>query len=799
MARGIITRLIESRGFGFIRPAGGGQDIFFHASRVQGVSFDQLSEGSQVEYETGETPRGIQATSIRLAEEAPQPPSRPQREKYRFLNPYNFIRFLQPPGERNRAEPSFTSPLGAALQAAGLANEDAVETPGQNRLLDRCTPPPHDRYVGLTGRINCELETVTPLFVSDSEGIRLHGEHRSYDFFKLAGDPALPPTSLRGMVRNVFEAATSACMGSMADRRLSRHLRPQEALKLVPARVEKDENGALQLRLLLGTTPLPWTKTPSDPQYAAWVCQYKPPLRNSRNYPSPGTDYGKRAVVSLNGRSHGAPCWALVKRMSHPQRNFSFWNVERLEDDPGKLPVPAAGEKKVVEGYLCITYQNIENKHDERFFFQDGRLAGATTVSLEKKVREDYEALIKDYQSRHQDEVAKWRDRGKDPAQPDKAKPGKGPDKAAFSRFILEEDASRLKEGDLVYAMLNEGEPSGMDVDFIVPVSIPRVIYDKSIADLLPSHLKGCDTYEALCPACRVFGWVDPKEKEKKKDKRQRIAYAGRVRFSHGTLLHSAGTLPPTPLAILSSPKPTTIRFYLMPGEADGKDSIPEKWGNRSADEGYNGEDNRLRGRKFYRHHGTVEEADYTRTEGLCDDQNRTVRDALSPGARFEFTVDFENLAPVELGALLWALEMDQKGVHRLGFAKPLGFGSVQVRVKEMQVLDFQQRYQSLEDEGWRVIENWNRCVKLFKTQLAQHYGEDDFEALPNIRDLRVLSTDPPRGMPIHYPRVGHIPDPEGKNFEWFMGNNRSLNYTLRLPTENEGLPLITRDGTEIR
>ncbi len=51
MAQGHIRRLMSDRGFGFIRPVEEGQkDLFFHATQVYGVSFDELREGDSVSY-----------------------------------------------------------------------------------------------------------------------------------------------------------------------------------------------------------------------------------------------------------------------------------------------------------------------------------------------------------------------------------------------------------------------------------------------------------------------------------------------------------------------------------------------------------------------------------------------------------------------------------------------------------------------------------------------------------------------------------------------------------------------------
>ena len=67
MQEGTIARLTD-RGFGFISPKEGGNDIFFHATVLQGVSFDELKEGDSVTYEIGEGPKGPQAQNVSKAE-----------------------------------------------------------------------------------------------------------------------------------------------------------------------------------------------------------------------------------------------------------------------------------------------------------------------------------------------------------------------------------------------------------------------------------------------------------------------------------------------------------------------------------------------------------------------------------------------------------------------------------------------------------------------------------------------------------------------------------------------------------
>lgn len=51
MASGTIKKLVADKGFGFIAPTGGGSDVFFHVSSVQGAHFDSLQVGQTVQFE----------------------------------------------------------------------------------------------------------------------------------------------------------------------------------------------------------------------------------------------------------------------------------------------------------------------------------------------------------------------------------------------------------------------------------------------------------------------------------------------------------------------------------------------------------------------------------------------------------------------------------------------------------------------------------------------------------------------------------------------------------------------------
>ena len=57
MATGTIMRLIGERGYGFIKDEGG-QEVFFHATGVEGSTFEELQEGQRVAFESEPDTRG---------------------------------------------------------------------------------------------------------------------------------------------------------------------------------------------------------------------------------------------------------------------------------------------------------------------------------------------------------------------------------------------------------------------------------------------------------------------------------------------------------------------------------------------------------------------------------------------------------------------------------------------------------------------------------------------------------------------------------------------------------------------
>lgn len=63
MAEGTIKKLTD-KGFGFI-DIGGGKDLFFHMSNLEGIRFDDLQEGQRVSFNEGRGPKGPRAENVK--------------------------------------------------------------------------------------------------------------------------------------------------------------------------------------------------------------------------------------------------------------------------------------------------------------------------------------------------------------------------------------------------------------------------------------------------------------------------------------------------------------------------------------------------------------------------------------------------------------------------------------------------------------------------------------------------------------------------------------------------------------
>ena len=64
MAQGTVKWFNDEKGYGFISPEDGSEDVFVHYTGISGSGFKSLEEGSTVTYEVTQGKKGLQAENV---------------------------------------------------------------------------------------------------------------------------------------------------------------------------------------------------------------------------------------------------------------------------------------------------------------------------------------------------------------------------------------------------------------------------------------------------------------------------------------------------------------------------------------------------------------------------------------------------------------------------------------------------------------------------------------------------------------------------------------------------------------
>lgn len=234
-----------------------------------------------------------------------------------------------------------------------------------------------------------------------------------------------------------------------------------------------------------------------------------------------------------------------------------------------------------------------------------------------------------------------------------------------------------------------------------------RLPYKHAPLDLVPEQLRSATDIDL---AEAIFGYMPEATHE--------TGRAGRVFFTdaHFESARDGVWLVEEPLTpqVLSGPKPTTFQHYLVQDESEEKGGHnPDErrelahYGTPIPDETV------VRGHKLYWHKEPVSAENIREAEGVnwSNDTQHTQMRPVRAGVIFRFRVYFENLNKVELGALLWAINLPGEGGkeyrHKLGMGKPLGMGAIQIR-PALVLGDRQERYSRLldsETKTWLTAE----------------------------------------------------------------------------------------------
>lgn len=372
------------------------------------------------------------------------------------------------------------------------------------------------------------------------------------------------------------------------------------------------------------------------------------------------------------------------------------------------------------------------------------------------------------------------------------------------------------------------------------PVAMYKTAEKASVKDIAKKsgNLQPCRSNEELCPASRLFGWT-PESSDGKEEKHFPVAGRVRVGVAWSEKIMTDTCL--IPLQILGSPKPQYYPFYLRPETGDPSQTgyyatSPEGWWHRAG---------LLRGRKFYLHHpntlcnphdteqanqnqsspgspsaackkvemtpymdkeatGKINKKKEVTPEDLRSHQNVTAA-VLPPGAQFAGYVEFESLDDYELGLLLWAISLADSPLegcstraHKLGMGRPIGMGSVQLKIDYITTWNPLDGWQDNPASGNETVETSeaDRLVKIFKNWMITgepaNSGEPDenkveefnrqnfYQDLCTLLNLYVAGSDPVQYHPTYLPAY--------EGFRYFMDQRKKRNknkgeeQTLKTP-----------------
>jgi len=602
-----------------------------------------------------------------------------------------------------------------------------------------------------TGKLHCTLKNISQLFIPDTttkkedSGENSIKDHWHYEFLKQDGKPIIPATSIKGMVRCVFETITNSCFSQFSQEieRVSFRGKPLVPKAGIILSLPDDTNNGEILEC-------------ED----AWVDKY-----NFRN-----NHYHSFTVDKIpDGIYNG---------------DAVEFNYENTRHRYRKFPIRHAKDYNATsfssKGFIKMTGKNFFKKHDERIFYHEvfntqpelkrvknsNEIAEAILNKPSLKSLKDVNIIVYNLLEKQKYDSIQKKQLDSDKAYLCSNSPSSGDGRTAYYH-------KELQVGDLIYF-----EENGRNAINISYVSVPKKAFNKNPYDLLREFspaLLPCHNIAKLCPACNIFGATDLQNGDKK------VSIAGKVRFTNAISdrVYNDSDYKICTLKILGSPHDTATNFYLI--DYDNSNSQYDNSDVVQKTEGQGYDKNPipvLRGRKFYWHHcdenTPLNKSHYDNGTDKSN-QNATVQ-LLKEDAEFSFDVFYENLTEKELMYLIWSLQLEKGMYHKLGHGKPLGLGSVNITINkdESYYLDLHNYYTDIKSDGKKNID-FENLEKLFDT--------DSVKSSINYQDLiKILKPLPAIFKELKYPKAVAI---KGKNtgeslgFEWFMNNNEQQLKTI--------------------
>ncbi len=315
---------------------------------------------------------------------------------------------------------------------------------------------------------------------------------------------------------------------------------------------------------------------------------------------------------------------------------------------------------------------------------------------------------------------------------------------------------------------------------YLSPACIGRYIYQNKLTDFIRNY-KPCTSKDCACEACSMFGFVNDG------------VLSSSVRFSDAVF---TGSKPEynkiTTLKELSGPKITSMDMYthLVEGESGlfwTYDFFIDGQKYRILDK----DALLLNGRKFYYHSKENYEAEQDKNNNVMTERNTTVRPLKGcESNKFEFDVYFEHISEEQLKKLLVVLSLrgnDSEYAYKLGTGKPLGMGSVKIKVDDVFIRQIDK-------------DTFEYDLMSFKDKYEKYFIDDkllecfnfssDSEMLKSLEQLTSLNYVKEHGT-VSYPAAKDEYGNLCEGYQWFVNNRGGVNrpqFDQFLYTAKDGL-----------
>lgn len=642
-----------------------------------------------------------------------------------FHSPYQFLPVT---GRLNGADPADDRPV-PITDYDTLAGGD-----------DLAIPARHDRWQAdcLSGRLICRLDTVSPVLVGaeqEREYGRLGKVIRPY---LRDGRPALPASSLRGMVGSLAEALSQSALRILSDTRYAVRTEMPGLQAIGALRYQDGQWSLLPLALTAIHKPQRKSDDETNP-FSRWMTVFGTAssvedcvARYFHNYWYPGTQRPPSQIRQLGALrcsrfdDDKPPQYVWVERVAglrphHRNPAILFRHTVDVLPDQSAFAAAEPDNGSHERGLLYIMghhgHDLMPNKRHEWFVPVAANISERPPLEVPASVIDEFEELAAERSQ------ATARDNQEMPLLPVGYKEGRVP-------RTPDGKGGLLRPGDLIYFDVDE---AGKTVTRLSYSALWRrqardSTHEAFIKSAGPDTVPWNPSRSALTPGEALFGVVEDIDRNQSIKGRDGRGLASRIAFADGIPLGTDQNLLQAeliPLKIGANPKPPSPGMYYrqagggpvrrceLPSRAPSDSSEADPFSPRP------------NGRKVYLNYpadqlqhepwrtGRLHSAEALSAAGESKEAEQ-IKDAydrqgswgqpIAAGQSFWFHVDFENLSCAELGLLCTALmpAMNPLGLrpkecflHKLGWGKPLGLGSVAVTIVGLYTHDRLARYTS--------------------------------------------------------------------------------------------------------